>query len=238
MCTSCLTLSHISVFPFTVQVSSTRSLDHRAESVHVKKWEKHSRYNSKKQPLGPVRHSSRIKQVRKVNYSELEVVESDSESEFVANSESGFGSINGEPYQKEEVQLDIEEETWNPRTLSSKASKVRLQFVRMAEENKQLHMAKQSETSSVDRLMEMMLNMRMEDQKRKYGVEQEREQRLAKEKREQIEREEQREERRIEREERRQREDRELQTKLITTLKEAHSAVPQRVTINSTRFPL
>ena len=81
--------------------------------------------------------------------------------------------------------------------------------------------------------MEMMLTMRMEDQKR----ERDREDRLEREKREQIEREEQREERRIEREETRKRKEKEQQAQLITTLKEAQPAVPQRITINNHKVP-
>ena len=95
-------------------------------------------------------------------------------------------------------------------------------------------MARESEKSSLEKLIEMMVTMRMEDQR----WEMEREERREREMIDQIDREEQREERRLEREERRKREDLELQAKLITMLKEAQPAVPQRVTINSHKVPL
>ena len=145
----------------------------------------------------PTKVSSRIKQVGPVNYAELDLSTSDTESEStVVGSESGFGSIKLEG---EMEQIDIEGDelthTWTSTTIRNTATQVGIKVNRLADENLQLRMARETEWSYIDKLMEMMLTMHMEDQKREdQKRESEREEWRERERIEQRERDEKREE--------------------------------------------
>ena len=211
-----LQVYHIGVLYFpSEQVSSFRRLDYREEPVHVKERKGHKLQSKKRKISGQVRTSSRIRQGEQINYAKIDLVESDTDSEFtLCGSESGFGSVKEEP----DTGLEQREASWTPLTLRNRATQVWQQFARITEETVQLQMARESKKASMDKLMETMVTTGMEDQKRErereietQRREREREDQREREKREQIEREEQREERRIEREERRKREEREQQ---------------------------
>ena len=99
-------------------------------------------------------------------------------------SEAWFGSV------KDEVEdgFDQAEANWTLLTFKHRAIQVGQQFVRLTEENSQLQMARESEKSSIDKLMEMMVTMRMDDQKREREREEKREERFERERKEQRER--------------------------------------------------
>ena len=197
-----------------------------------------------KRSAAPTRMSSKINQVGPVNYAETDLTTPDTEREgTIVGSDSGFGSV------KLEVDLDSEqieaegdwvEDTWTPITARNTATQVGLQFAKIAEQNSQLIMARETEQSAMDKLMEMMLTMRMEEQKREDRWEREREQerredRLREEKRR--EREEQKEEEREERRRAEKREQEDRQATLLAQLKEAQPAVPQNITIQKEELP-
>ena len=131
-------------------------------------------YNPKKRITGQTRHSTRIQQVGQINYSEIDPVESDSEGEFqVDNSESGFGSVKD----KVESEAGIGDDNWTPRIFTNTATQVGLQFAKLAEEHRQSKMVREEEKTSIEKMMDLMLTMRMEDQKRDREREQLREER-------------------------------------------------------------
>ena len=144
-----------------------------------------------------------------MDYAEVEVITSDTASQgTIENSESGYGSIKQEQ-NFPELDLDCEryEYTRTPGTLRHKATQFTNQLARLTEVNTELVMAREVEMSSIEKLMELMLMMRMEDEKRYERREEkteleklQREERRERESREQAERELRREEQRIERE--------------------------------------
>ena len=153
-------------------------------------------------------------------------------------SESGFGSKKVELEDEQaEAQWALLQDTWTPQTLQKTASEVGAQYSRLAEENQHFRMAREAERTSLEKIMELIVTMKMEDQKREQERE-ERRDREARERADQREREriEQREKERenlerIEREEKWEEERERREARLLTTLKEAQPAVPQHVNI-------
>ena len=123
----------------------------------------------------PTRSSSRILAVGPVNYKEVELTISEEDSEgTLEGSESGFGSIKleGEAGEQENLLL---ESTWTPRTAKHSITQVGNRLHRMAEENRQLRMMTEVENNSVEKMIKLMVTMRMEDQKREQDREDRRE---------------------------------------------------------------
>ena len=89
-------------------------------------------------------------------------------------------------------------------------------------------MARDAGKSSLDKLMELMVTMRMEDEKKR----QDDEIKYERDRREREEKAERQKEEQREREERQRREER-----LLTTLKDVQPAVPQHVTIQTHKLP-
>ena len=89
-------------------------------------------------------------------------------------------------------------EVWTPGTLQRQARQVGSQFTRIAEQNRQLEMAQRNETTAIEKMMELMMQMKQEEQVMETRREQER-----------LERENRKGREEREREERREREDRE-----------------------------
>ena len=182
--------------------------------------------------------SSRIKQVRQVNYAEVELVESDEGSECTLyGSESGFES---------EVKLETERDSRLERS-DWVAPYSRSNF---SKEVPQLHKTVETEMtqpSNMEKLMEMMIQMRVEDRKDAQLREQRRDEeeerrRVREDKRDREER--QREIERSEREVRKERQDKdrelqreERQAELLAQLKEAQPVVPQQITIQKEELP-
>ena len=191
-----------------------------------------------KRVVEPTRVSSRIKQVRQVNYAEVELVESDEGSECTLyGSESGFES---------EVKLETERDSRLERS-DRVAPYSRSNF---SKEVPQLHKTVETEMtqpSNMEKLMEMMIQMRAEDRKDAQLREQKREEeeerrRVREDKRDREER--QREIERSEREVRKERQDKdrelqreERQAELLAQLKEAQPVVPQQITIQKEELP-
>ena len=230
-------------FP-VVQASRLGGLDVQEESWLMSSEGKDRTYRpAKKASRGSERESYRTMRREVVDYTEVDTIDLDTSGEqTIVDSESGFGSEQCFKQEPVEDQGNGREgflgsvgfqDDWTPNTLRQTASKVTQQFERLSQVNTELTMARESEKSSVEKLMEMMLSMKMDEQKRDDERRREERQRDEDRKREEREREDRRErERREEKEERLAREER-----LITTLKAAQPAIPQKVTINSNRLP-
>ena len=94
-------------------------------------------YKPKTRISGQQRYPSRKRQTGKINYSEVEEIESDTDSELtVRNSESGFGDVK----QETESDLYLGEDTCTPTTFSNKSTQVNSQFARLTQENRELRM--------------------------------------------------------------------------------------------------
>ena len=94
---------------------------------------------------GPVRESRRVN--KQADYSEVELVTSDSNSEGTAvNSESGIESIKLEPGVTE-LELGSERDSafWKSGILKNTANQVNEQFLRFVVENSELVMAREIE---------------------------------------------------------------------------------------------
>ena len=156
---------------------------------------------------------------RKIDYKEVEVIISGGESDETVVSESGFeGSI----------KLEGEESKGLPRdslwTRGTRTETVTAQWNRLSRTSSELAMAREAEQSRIEKLMELMLQMQMQEKERVAQREQEdrrreddrldRKDRL---RREQTEKEEKREEERERRQER-----------LLQTLRGAQPAVPHK----------
>ena len=122
-----------------------------------------------KQPgkkTAPTSISSRILKVGQVNYKEVELSASEEDSEGTIEwSKSGFGSVKLESEAGEQEALLLQS-TWTPRTAKQSVAQVGDQLNRIAEENIQLRMTREVEKNSVEKMMELLMTMRMEDQKR------------------------------------------------------------------------
>ena len=132
---------------------------------------------TKKANRGLVRESNRIRRREAVDYTEVDTIDLDSSGEqTLVDSESGFGS---EQLCKQEFSEDQAEgegflKILTPKILRQNVNQVSQQVVRLAEANSELTMARESEKSSLEKLMEMMVSMRLEDKRR----DEEREQRM------------------------------------------------------------
>ena len=84
---------------------------------------KDSTYRPKSRTMkGPTRESKRIKSKDQVDYAEVDLISSDTESEgTIINSESGFGSVKLEPTLPE-LDLDSErfQDAWTPVLLDTR----------------------------------------------------------------------------------------------------------------------
>ena len=202
-----------------------------------------------------MRESRRLK--KQVDYSEAEIVRSDSDSEgTIFNSESGIENIKLEP---EVSELGLEcgrsVDVLTPGTLRSTANQVTDQVNRFAEVNTELAMAREAEKTRLERMMELMLQMRADDRKeaqiredkrereerqretdrldRMAKIEGQERQREADREREALER----EDRRVEREAKREEEREAREARLLANLKAAQPAVPQTVNISKLNLP-
>ena len=103
----------------------------------------------------------------RIDYKETEVISSGSDSEeTIVGSESGIGSSKLE--REDSVPLlegDRDRNLWTPGTLTSRDNQVTEQLSRLATVNTDLAMARETEKSGLERVMEMMLQMRVEDRK-------------------------------------------------------------------------
>ena len=112
-----------------------------------------------------MRESRRLK--KQVDYSEVKLVVSDSDSEgTIFNSESGIESIKLESGVTE-LGLECERsvDVWTPGTFRSTANQVSEQLSRFAEVNTELAMARGAEKTGIERMMELMLQMCAENRK-------------------------------------------------------------------------
>jgi len=209
------------LFP-TVQVSSFHSLDCREEPVHVKEGRGHKPKNQQKS-------CSTNQSFQQNQAGQTGQLRTDEGSECTRyGSESGFGS---------EVKLETESDSRSDRV----ASHLRSDF---SKEVPQLHKTVETEMtqpSNMEKLMEMMIQMRAEDRKDAQLREQRREEeekrgRVREDERDREER--QREIERSEREVRKERQDKdrelqreERQAELLVQLKEAQPVVLQQITV-------
>ena len=113
------------------------------------------------------------------------------------------------------------------------------QYRRVSEQAREVSMAQKSGQSNMEKMMELFLQMRQEDQKRETRREQDRLEREERRSRDEQMRELRREKEERDREEKKEREDRERddrreerQIQLLTQLKEAQPVVPQQVNIS------
>ena len=131
---------------------------------------------TQKTKKGPMRESRRLK--KQVDYSEAEIVRSDSDSEegTIFNSESGIESIKLEP---EVTELGLEcgrsVDVWMPGTLRRTANQVADQLNRVVEVNTELAMVREAEKTGLQHMMELMLQMRTDDRKEAQLTEEKRE---------------------------------------------------------------
>ena len=157
------------------------------------------------------------RQTRKVYYREVEVLSSGGESEETIVTESDFeGSIKTE---REEAQLLLDTENVVVRKKGN------------------VEMASEQETSKLERLMEMLLESKIEDRRAEKRREEERRDLETRRQAERRELEIRREDERRELEERRREDDLRREERIIRTLKETQTAVPQTVTIVNSKLP-
>ena len=169
----------------------------------------------------------RSRQIEAVDYSECER-DTDSESETITSK----GTLEGDqtPFKEEEL-----EALGTPSTLGSHLTPIGQQYMMLTGQAKQRKtMAQKADQTSVEKMMELFLQMRQDDQNRESNREQDRLDREERRLREEQQREEKWE--REEREREVRREERQLQ--LLNQLKEAQLAVPQQVHINQHKLPL
>jgi len=116
----------------------------------------------------PTEEFSRIRRIVPVNYSEEDLSASDTDSEnAIVGSESGFGRIKLETEEEQaEAQWALLQDTWTPQNVKKTATQVGLQSNRIAEENIPPMMTREAEKKSVDKILELMMTIRIEDQKR------------------------------------------------------------------------
>ena len=95
------------------------------------------------------------------------MISSTGESEkTVIESESGVGRTKLEPGEVEqELYGEDLGDSWMPGTLHRTATQLSSQIARLTVMNKSLEMAREAEKSSLDKLMELMVTMRMDDEK-------------------------------------------------------------------------
>ena len=158
----------------------------------------------------PSRSSRRTRRGNPVDYSEAEL-ESDTESEITLSGTilEVDSPVKGEEGIEREDEWELNQ-TWTPGTLGNQAKQVGIQFNRLAERNRQREM---TETSNMERMLEMKLTLCQDKQRREDKREEERQ----REKRKAREREERMEERKL----RDERDREERQQQLIRQLKEA-----------------
>ena len=135
-------------------------------------------------PVAQTRGRTRCLRNSRVDYTEVEILsESDSEGAIDSN-EIDRREIKSE---REEsvplLEVEGDQNQWIPGTLSARAKQVSQQYSRLAWVNSEETMAREGETGALQKIMEMMVQMRAKDRK----VERDREERR-------IEREEKREE--------------------------------------------
>ena len=120
-----------------------------------------------KKKQAPTRASTMIRKVGPVNYKEVDITDSDTESEdSVLDSESGFGSIKLE-IEGQEVETDWEhkDSLWNRCTEESRTGGSENQLTKLVEVKSEVAMTSGSEKSNMERIMEMMLQMHAEDKR-------------------------------------------------------------------------
>ena len=111
------------------------------------------------------RTPGRTKQRESVDYSEQE---QDSESDTTYSESSGT-VVEELPEFREAL-----EELWTPVTLSNKISQVGEQYKRMTEQARETSMANKSDLSGMEKMMQMFLQMKRDDQMREQKREEDR----------------------------------------------------------------
>ena len=125
-------------------------------------------------------------------------------------SESGFEGSAKLEIGEQELPLESEPRStlWTPGTLTRMTVQVTEQLSRLAEANSELVITRESERGSVERIMDMMLQMQTQENEKRYK-----------------------------REEDRRRDDLRREERLIEALRQAQPAVPQTVTIVNQKLP-
>ena len=123
-------------------------------------------YKPRTTTVKPIRTSRRTRKVEPVDYFEAES-DTDKESEVTLSGSSSSTLVVDCPGKKES-QLEGEdnrelENLWTLGTLNSNEKQVGEQVSRLTERNRQSEM---TETSNVERMLEMMLTMRQDEQRR------------------------------------------------------------------------
>ena len=120
-----------------------------------------------KKKQAPTRTSTRIRKVGPVNYKEVDITDSDTESEdTVLDSESGFGSVKLE-IEGQEVETDWEhkDSLWTWCTEESRTGGSEKQLTKLVEVKSEVAMTSGSEKSNMERIMDVMLQMCAEDKR-------------------------------------------------------------------------
>ena len=123
----------------------------------------------------PTRESTRIKQRQAVDYTEVDTVDLDS-SEDLTILYSELGCVSDQAFKREQslkgdstdgfMDREVAGEDWTSKTLRITANKVSQQVIRLSQLNRDLTMAREVENTSVERLMEMIISMRADEQNR------------------------------------------------------------------------
>ena len=118
------------------------------------------------QPVAQTRGRTRCPRKSRVDYTEVEILsESDSEGTIDSNEidKREIKSERGESMPLLEVEGDQNQRI--PGTLSATAKQVSQQYSRLARVNSEETMAREGETGTLQKIMEMMVQMRAEDRK-------------------------------------------------------------------------
>ena len=127
-----------------------------------------------------------------------------SEQEQDSESDTTYSESSGTVVEELPEFREALEELWTPVTLSNKISQVGEQYKRMTEQARETSMAHKSDLSGMEKMMQMFLQMKRDDQMREQKREEDR-----------LERDERRLKDEQERELRREREDREREEKRV-----------------------
>ena len=131
------------------------------------------------QPAVETRRRTRCPRSSRVDYTEVEILSgSDSEGTIDSN-KVDRQDIKSE--RKESVPLlevEGEQNQWTPGTLTSRTTQLTQQLSRVAKENREFTMARETEQGGLVKLMELMIQMRADDAKAAQSREERRECRM------------------------------------------------------------
>ena len=116
-----------------------------------------------------MKRQSGRKPTRQIDYREVELISSGGElEETITGSESGIESVKLEPGEHGfEQECEPRNSQWTPGTLRSRTETVTEQWNRLARASSELAMARETDKSSIERMMEMMLQMQMQEKLRR-----------------------------------------------------------------------